>query len=74
MCPRCDILNANNSKFCSKCGGILDMETAMQFEDEMRKQIDARRQSDDVMASLMGDPEVQRFLLEKMSQLKIARV
>ncbi|MBU2522924.1 MAG: hypothetical protein KKE23_01385 [Nanoarchaeota archaeon] len=50
------------------------METAMQFEDEMRKQIDARRQSDDVMASLMGDPEVQRFLLEKMSQLKIARV
>jgi len=71
-CPRCDTINSHDSKFCSKCGGVTDIRIAMELEEQRKKEIETRKDSDDVMTQLMGNPDVQKFLLEKISQLKLA--
>jgi hypothetical protein len=63
-CKRCDKLNHSTGKFCSRCGSPLDVESIVQL-DEKRKKLD------DMMSTLMRDPETQRFLVNKMRQLRI---
>lgn len=58
-CPRCELPNAPASKFCTKCGCVLNAETAMQLEDNGKKY-------GELMNTLMKDPEFRELMLKKM--------
>ena len=68
-CPRCDNMNSYDAKFCGKCAGILDIQTAMQLEDKRQKEFEMRNRSDELMNKLMMDPEVERFLKERIAMM-----
>lgn len=68
-CPRCDHINGYDSKFCSKCAGILDIETAMKLEEKRQKEAEMRKESDEIMNMLMRDPEVQKLIMEKIATM-----
>ncbi|MEK6973738.1 MAG: site-specific integrase [Nanoarchaeota archaeon] len=68
-CPRCDNINSYDAKFCSKCAGILDIQTAMQLEDKRQKELESRKETDDIMNKLVRDPEIQKILIEKMATM-----
>lgn len=57
ICPRCSTKNTPGSKFCSKCGLILDSETAIKV-DKTRAKVDA------LLNKLTEDPEKLQRLLE----------
>ena len=59
QCPRCSIINSKDACFCHKCGSILDVNTAVELDEQ-------RRSADDLMTELMKDPEVQRLLARKV--------
>ena len=65
-CLKCDTLNNYDSKFCHKCAGILDIKTAMELEEKREKELEMRKESDNVMNMLMRDPEVQSLIREKI--------
>ncbi len=66
ICSRCDTINSNEFKHCSKCGGILDLKYAMELEERKEQQEKLRANSDQMMNMLMQDKEVQAFLMEKL--------
>ncbi len=66
-CPRCDMMNSNENKFCCKCGGILDLKYAM----ELQEKENMRSNADQLMNMLMRDKDVQDLLREKLAVLKI---
>ncbi|MEK6974642.1 MAG: hypothetical protein AABW41_05400 [Nanoarchaeota archaeon] len=68
-CPRCDNINSYDSKFCSKCAGILDIETAMKLEEKRLKELETRKEGDDIMNMLIKDPEVRKLLMEKIAMM-----
>lgn len=61
-CPRCSAINSKDSRFCHKCGSILDVNTALELDDN-------RKQSDDLMAELVKDPEIQKMLVKRIIDL-----
>ena len=64
-CLRCDTINGHESKYCLKCGGVMDLQEAMNLQQSFEE----RKEADSVMDRLMKDKEVQRFLMEKMKGL-----
>ena len=69
ICPRCDTINAIDSKHCNKCGGILDLKYAMELEEKQKEQTRLRSNSDQMMDLLFKDKEVQELLMVKMRSL-----
>ncbi len=63
-CPRCDHTNKATSKFCSRCGGVLDIQTAVTMQEEIRMM-------DEKFSKLLQDEETQKFLVKKMVELGI---
>lgn len=59
QCPRCSIINSKDSHFCQKCGSILDVDTAIELDEE-------RSKGDDLMSQIIKDPEVQKILAKKI--------
>ncbi len=60
-CARCDQQNSTVNKFCNHCGMPLDLKTAVE--------VDAKRaQSDDFMTILLGDPDVQKMMIQKIKK------
>jgi ribosomal protein L40E len=72
MCPRCDTINAVDSKHCNKCGGILDMKYAMELEDVRTKELDMREKSDKLMAILLSDKAVQEIIMDKLKGMGVS--
>lgn len=68
-CPRCDTINSPENKFCYKCAAILDIKTAIELEEQRKEQEKIRQSSDDLMNTLIKDPETQRFLIERVIKL-----
>ena len=64
ICPRCKEKNSPIGKFCSKCGSIMDIQTAVEMQE-------ARSKADDVMTRLVEDPEVRELLKRKLVEMKI---
>ena len=64
-------MNSYDAKFCNKCAGILDINTAMQLEDKRQKESEMRLESDNIMNNLMRDPEVERFLKERIAMMGV---
>lgn len=61
-CVRCGRLNSSVSRFCTRCGAVLDVETALALEEEMSKM-------DEELARLLQDGEVQDFLIKRMKEI-----
>jgi ribosomal protein L40E len=59
QCPRCSTINSKDARFCHKCGSILDVNTAVELDEE-------RKKSDDMMVELVKDPEIQKILAKKI--------
>ena len=62
QCPRCSAINSKDARFCQKCSSILDVNTAVELDEE-------RRKGDELMAKLMKDSEVQKLLARKIIDL-----
>lgn len=65
LCPRCQLTNASESKFCNRCGSALDIRTALETDQRIRK-------AEEVMEMLLKDAEVKLFMAEKMRALGLA--
>jgi site-specific recombinase XerD len=63
-CPRCTLTNKATGKFCSRCGAILDVRTAVAMQDEIES-------LDGKFSTLLQDDEVQKLLMKKMIELGI---
>ena len=59
QCPRCETINTKDARFCHKCGSALDVNTAMELDDQ-------RSKGDDLMAQLVKDPEILKLLTRKI--------
>lgn len=64
-CPRCTLINKATGRFCTRCGAVLDLETAMAVTDEAKG-------LDDRLSLLLQDSEVQEVLVRKIREMKIA--
>lgn len=71
ICPKCSCINAHDSRFCSRCASILDIKTAVEIEQKTKQERQARSLTDEIMNKLMGDPEVQQLLLEKIAKMGV---
>ncbi len=65
-CPRCEKTNSAISKFCSRCGGVLDLETAIEFD---KKKLETDKVSE-MMKIIARDPEIRSLLLGKANELR----
>ncbi|MHA2266013.1 MAG: tyrosine-type recombinase/integrase, partial [Candidatus Thorarchaeota archaeon] len=63
-CPRCDLANKATGKFCMRCGAILDVQTAVAMQDEMKS-------LDEKFSTLLKDEDVQKLLMKRMIELGI---
>ncbi len=71
-CPRCDVINNQDNKYCNKCGGILDITLAIELQEKQQKMALERNGADEIMSKLFQDKEVQNFLMERMKSLNIS--
>jgi len=56
QCPRCQDLNPKDHLFCKKCGGVLEVKTAMELDEK-------RGGFDDVLSELTEDEGFQKALV-----------
>lgn len=62
ICPRCATINAYESKFCTKCGCLLDEKE--QFE--MEKVNERKESANKLMEKLLEDRDIQAIIAEKL--------
>ena len=62
QCPRCSVINSADACFCHKCGCILDVNAAIDLDDQ-------RSHADKMMNQLVKNPEVLQFLVRKIAQM-----
>ena len=62
QCPRCETINSSDARFCQKCGSVLDVNTALELDDQ-------RSKGDGLMAELVKDPVIQKILIKKIMDL-----
>ena len=65
-CHRCRQPNSPTSKFCNKCGAVLNVETAMGLENE-------REKADTLLNELMKNQEFKEFMLKKVTELGLEK-
>jgi integrase/recombinase XerD len=58
-CARCQERNSPLSKFCSRCGSPLDIQTAIELDEK-------RKTGDEVISMLVKDPKVQEIIVKKI--------
>lgn len=61
-CLRCETINPATGRFCNKCGLPLDVKTAVELEEK-------KEDVNELMKTLIEQPEIQKILLEKMKEL-----
>ena len=64
-CVRCGMSNKATGKFCSRCGAVLDVSTAVAVQDRMQD-------LDEKFSELLRDKKVQEFLVKRLVDLGIA--
>ncbi len=63
-CPRCGLNNKATGRFCNRCGSVLDLQTAVNLQDEIREM-------DEKFSRLLEDEKVQKLLIARMIELGI---
>ncbi len=69
-CPRCECMNGFDNKHCSRCGGILDVQYALELDEKQRQKREMRDNADALMNMLMKDEEVQEVLRRKLKEMR----
>jgi integrase len=62
QCPRCSTINAKDARFCQKCSSILDVNAALDLDQQ-------RRSGDELMAKLMKDPEIMQTIVKRIAEM-----
>jgi len=62
VCPRCKQKVGPEGQFCSVCGMVLDLKTAVKLEEDKLK-------ANQIMDMLMKDEEVRNLLMKKIREL-----
>jgi len=65
ICQKCDMINVHDAKFCTKCGGIMDIKAALEVDKEMKE----KDKSHDLMSLLMQDKKFVEVLMSKAKEL-----
>lgn len=65
-CIRCSFINKSSSKFCNRCGAVLDVQTAVAMQNEIEK-------VDEQLAKLLEDDKVQAFLVARMKEMGFSK-
>jgi len=68
-CPRCEALNPYNGKFCLKCAAVIDINTAIEIEEERKQEIGIKQIGDELLNALMQDKEIQKVMVKKILEL-----
>ncbi|MBW2969095.1 tyrosine-type recombinase/integrase [Candidatus Woesearchaeota archaeon] len=68
-CPRCETINSHESKFCTKCGAVIDLKEAIILEENKQKVKVKRDQMDLLMNMMMKDPEVVDVIRKKIEKM-----
>ncbi len=69
ICERCDTINNNDSKFCSKCGLVLDLKKSYDLAKEQEEETKFRESSDDLMNMLFKDKDVLEMVSRKIKEM-----
>ena len=69
ICIRCDTINSQSSKFCCKCGNILDARSGAEVEQRLKEAHEQRSKVDSLMNQLVKDPSVMKLLAEKIKEI-----
>jgi site-specific recombinase XerD len=65
-CPRCNEVNEASAKYCNKCWLPLDLKSAMEIEKK-------RKASDELINSLMENPESLRVIAKEIARLRLTK-
>ncbi|MEW6584195.1 MAG: site-specific integrase [Nitrospirota bacterium] len=65
-CPRCKTPGSPISKFCNRCGTVLDAGTVYEMENE-------REKADNLLNELMKNPEFKEYMLRKVNELGLGQ-
>lgn len=72
-CSRCSTINVTNNKFCSKCGAVLDIKTAIELQEEQKVQEESRQQSDNYINAILKDPEIISIFVKKVKEIEMLK-
>jgi site-specific recombinase XerD len=70
-CPRCEAVNSFSDRHCSKCGCVLDIKTAIELDEDIKKERKVRSISDKLFNTLMSNKEFQQTLIKKAMELGV---
>jgi integrase len=59
QCPRCQDLNPKDHLFCKKCGGVLDVKTALDLDEK-------RSGFDDILVELTKEEDFQKAIVKAL--------
>jgi len=65
MCHRCSNANSPTSKFCAKCGVVLNLQTMIDIEERKKK-------ADTLLNDLMKDEKTKEFLLSRINEIGLS--
>jgi hypothetical protein len=65
QCPKCDAVCPGTARFCQKCGGILDVKTAIELDER-------RNRADDILAVIMRKrPGLRKEILKEILEMDL---
>ena len=59
QCPRCQDINPKDHLFCKKCGGVLDVKTALDLDEK-------RSGFDGILAELTKEEDFQKAIVKAL--------
>ncbi|MFC1800781.1 tyrosine-type recombinase/integrase [Nanoarchaeota archaeon] len=70
FCPRCENINSYDNKYCAKCGALMNIKEAIIFQEQVKRETEARTETDEVMNKLFSDPTFMALVKERMNVIK----
>lgn len=67
-CPRCGHINPTSINNCLKCVSFLDQKAVYKQEEYDRTRYEKDKKANELLNSMMKDPEIQEIMLRKMRE------
>ncbi|MHA1691935.1 MAG: tyrosine-type recombinase/integrase [Candidatus Heimdallarchaeaceae archaeon] len=67
-CVRCGHINPSNMQNCIRCAGFLDQKAVFEQEEFERKKQEVDEKSNDILKSLMKDPQIQELVIKRLRE------
>lgn len=72
-CVKCGFVNSSTSNFCSRCSGVLDVETAIELQKELLAKDTQQEKIGDLMNALLQDKALKEMLFKKIMEMKLEK-